>query len=234
MRRPYGTRSSPRSTRSTASCGASRSSVSSTGCRPTSSTPRPRRADPTRTIGRSICRRKPNLATELGFDAEFIACAPFVNRPAVRFDNQAKFHPRKYLDRAAAAPLRRQRLPGLRADQRRRDRGHADHRDDLQRRADSLRACAHRDARAAAGQVGPAARDASSVEARAVQLVRRRRLGAARHGSRRRSTGIPAIRTTTCASIAGTTTTSSSSAAKITRPVRWKRRRSASAASSSG
>jgi len=37
------------------------------------------------------------LASELGFDAEYIASAPFLNTPAVRFDNQAKFHPRKYL-----------------------------------------------------------------------------------------------------------------------------------------
>lgn len=38
-----------------------------------------------------------NLAAELGFDAEFIERAPFINQPAVRYDNQAKFHPRKYL-----------------------------------------------------------------------------------------------------------------------------------------
>ena len=37
------------------------------------------------------------LATELGFDAAFVEKAPFVNAPAVRFENQAKFHPRKYL-----------------------------------------------------------------------------------------------------------------------------------------
>jgi glycine/D-amino acid oxidase-like deaminating enzyme/nitrite reductase/ring-hydroxylating ferredoxin subunit len=42
-------------------------------------------------------QKEADFATELGFDAEFIACAPFLNRPAVRFDNQAKFHPRKYL-----------------------------------------------------------------------------------------------------------------------------------------
>jgi glycine/D-amino acid oxidase-like deaminating enzyme/nitrite reductase/ring-hydroxylating ferredoxin subunit len=38
-----------------------------------------------------------NLATKLGFDAELVARAPLVNQPAVRYDNQAKFHPRKYL-----------------------------------------------------------------------------------------------------------------------------------------
>jgi glycine/D-amino acid oxidase-like deaminating enzyme/nitrite reductase/ring-hydroxylating ferredoxin subunit len=37
------------------------------------------------------------LATELGFDAAYIPDAPFVNAAAVRFENQAKFHPRKYL-----------------------------------------------------------------------------------------------------------------------------------------
>ena len=37
------------------------------------------------------------LAGELGFDAEFVESVPFVNQPGVRFENQAKFHPRKYL-----------------------------------------------------------------------------------------------------------------------------------------
>lgn len=36
------------------------------------------------------------LAREFGFDATFVD-APTVHRPAVRFANQAKFHPRKYL-----------------------------------------------------------------------------------------------------------------------------------------
>ena len=42
-------------------------------------------------------QKEADLAAELGFDAELIASAPFLNRPAVRFANQAKFHPRKYL-----------------------------------------------------------------------------------------------------------------------------------------
>jgi glycine/D-amino acid oxidase-like deaminating enzyme/Rieske Fe-S protein len=42
-------------------------------------------------------QKEADLAAELGFDAEVIARAPFINQPAVRFDNQAKFHPRKYL-----------------------------------------------------------------------------------------------------------------------------------------
>ena len=42
-------------------------------------------------------RKEADLANELGFDAEFIDAVPVVNRPGVRFENQAKFHPRKYL-----------------------------------------------------------------------------------------------------------------------------------------
>jgi len=37
------------------------------------------------------------LASELGFDAEFVTSIPVFNRPGVQFNNQAKFHPRKYL-----------------------------------------------------------------------------------------------------------------------------------------
>ena len=55
------------------------------------------RADPSRRNHAIDLQKEADLATELGFDAEFIARAPFVNKPAVRFDNQAKFHPRKYL-----------------------------------------------------------------------------------------------------------------------------------------
>jgi glycine/D-amino acid oxidase-like deaminating enzyme/nitrite reductase/ring-hydroxylating ferredoxin subunit len=36
-------------------------------------------------------------ALELGIDAKFVDRAPLVLQPAVRFPNQAKFHPRKYL-----------------------------------------------------------------------------------------------------------------------------------------
>jgi len=44
-----------------------------------------------------------SLANELGFDAEFVSSVPFVNTPGVRFDNQARFHPRKYLAGLTAA-----------------------------------------------------------------------------------------------------------------------------------
>jgi glycine/D-amino acid oxidase-like deaminating enzyme/nitrite reductase/ring-hydroxylating ferredoxin subunit len=37
------------------------------------------------------------LAREMGFDAEYLGYCPLVERPGVRFANQAKFHPLKYL-----------------------------------------------------------------------------------------------------------------------------------------
>jgi glycine/D-amino acid oxidase-like deaminating enzyme/nitrite reductase/ring-hydroxylating ferredoxin subunit len=51
-------------------------------------------------------RREAALSNELGFDAEFVESVPVFNRPGIQFQNQAKFHPRKYL----AALLRL--LPG--------------------------------------------------------------------------------------------------------------------------
>src|SRR5258708_36921534 len=42
-------------------------------------------------------RKETNLAVRLGFDAAYLESAPYFNLPAVRFANQAKFHPRKYL-----------------------------------------------------------------------------------------------------------------------------------------
>jgi len=47
-----------------------------------------------------------NLAKELGFDVEFVERVPYANRVGVRFRNQARFHPLKYL-----APLL-QSIPG--------------------------------------------------------------------------------------------------------------------------
>src|SRR4051812_32394457 len=43
------------------------------------------------------------LATELGFDASFVNDIPWVGGPGVRFDHQARFHPRKYLAGLAQA-----------------------------------------------------------------------------------------------------------------------------------
>lgn len=37
------------------------------------------------------------LANDLGFDAEYLDTVPLVDRPGVRFEDQAKFHPLKYL-----------------------------------------------------------------------------------------------------------------------------------------
>ena len=43
------------------------------------------------------------LATDLGFDAEFVSEVPLFGGAGVRFDNQARFHPRKYLAGLARA-----------------------------------------------------------------------------------------------------------------------------------
>lgn len=45
----------------------------------------------------SDLRDDAQLAAELGFDAEFVARVPFVDEPGIRFDGQARFHPRAYL-----------------------------------------------------------------------------------------------------------------------------------------
>src|SRR5256714_1578114 len=44
-----------------------------------------------------LLNRDAKLANEFGFSASFLEQVPFVNRPGVKFANQAKFHPRKYL-----------------------------------------------------------------------------------------------------------------------------------------
>lgn len=43
------------------------------------------------------------LARELGFDAEYLSAVPLVGRPGIRFDGQARVHPRQYLAGLAAA-----------------------------------------------------------------------------------------------------------------------------------
>jgi len=43
------------------------------------------------------------LASELGFDAEFLELVPLMNRPGVRFRDQARIHPRQYLAGVAKA-----------------------------------------------------------------------------------------------------------------------------------
>ena len=44
-----------------------------------------------------------DLAEELGFDAEYLESVPLVDRPGVRFANQARMHPRRYLAGLAKA-----------------------------------------------------------------------------------------------------------------------------------
>jgi glycine/D-amino acid oxidase-like deaminating enzyme/nitrite reductase/ring-hydroxylating ferredoxin subunit len=51
----------------------------------------------------SDLQREAELADELGFDATFIDRVPFVNRAGIRFDGQARIHPRAYLAGLAAA-----------------------------------------------------------------------------------------------------------------------------------
>ena len=45
----------------------------------------------------SSLKKEADSAAKLGFDATYLNSAPYFNLPAVRFANQAKFHPRKYL-----------------------------------------------------------------------------------------------------------------------------------------
>jgi len=45
----------------------------------------------------SALKKEAGLAAKLGFDAAYLESIPYFNLPGVRFANQAKFHPRKYL-----------------------------------------------------------------------------------------------------------------------------------------
>jgi glycine/D-amino acid oxidase-like deaminating enzyme/nitrite reductase/ring-hydroxylating ferredoxin subunit len=45
----------------------------------------------------SRLKNEAELATKLGFDATYLESIPYFDLPGVRFPNQAKFHPRKYL-----------------------------------------------------------------------------------------------------------------------------------------
>lgn len=47
---------------------------------------------------RQSLERDAQLARELGFDARFVPSVPWAKRCGVRFENQAKFHPLKYLE----------------------------------------------------------------------------------------------------------------------------------------
>lgn len=48
-------------------------------------------------------RKEAALAVELGFDAAYVDAVPFIGRPGIRFDSQARFHPRRYLAGLEAA-----------------------------------------------------------------------------------------------------------------------------------
>jgi glycine/D-amino acid oxidase-like deaminating enzyme/nitrite reductase/ring-hydroxylating ferredoxin subunit len=48
---------------------------------------------------RSALKKEAELARELGFDGAFVDAVPLFQRPGIRFSNQAKFHPLKYLAR---------------------------------------------------------------------------------------------------------------------------------------
>jgi glycine/D-amino acid oxidase-like deaminating enzyme/nitrite reductase/ring-hydroxylating ferredoxin subunit len=48
-------------------------------------------------------RREAALAEEFGFDATFLEEVPFAGGPGIRFEHQARFHPRKYLAGVAKA-----------------------------------------------------------------------------------------------------------------------------------
>jgi Rieske Fe-S protein len=45
----------------------------------------------------SSLKKEADIAAKLGFDAAYLSAIPYFNSPGVRFANQAKFHPRKYL-----------------------------------------------------------------------------------------------------------------------------------------
>ena len=47
--------------------------------------------------------KEAELACSLGFDAEFVGTVPFVERPGIRFAEQARVHPRRYLAGMAKA-----------------------------------------------------------------------------------------------------------------------------------
>jgi glycine/D-amino acid oxidase-like deaminating enzyme/nitrite reductase/ring-hydroxylating ferredoxin subunit len=53
-----------------------------------------RTAEPSQSLD---LEKEAELASSLGFDAKFQPSIPFYKKPGVRLENQAKFHPRKYL-----------------------------------------------------------------------------------------------------------------------------------------
>jgi len=52
-------------------------------------------------------RKEADLASALGFDAHYVEDVPFMHAPGVRFEDQGRFHPRKYLAGLARATVAR-------------------------------------------------------------------------------------------------------------------------------
>ncbi len=50
---------------------------------------------------RAHLKKDAKLANEFGFNAAYLDCAPFMEKPGVRFADQAKFHPLKFLSALA-------------------------------------------------------------------------------------------------------------------------------------
>ena len=87
--------------RSMRSSGTSRSLVNSVGVRANVSS-----ADEADgAVDIAALQHETSLALDLGFDAAFVDDVPCVHRPGIRFDHQAKFHPRKYLAGLARAVI---------------------------------------------------------------------------------------------------------------------------------
>jgi len=59
--------------------------------------------DPSKQKDKVDFREEARLAADLGFDAAFVEDVPLMGVPGVRFEDQARFHPRKYLEGLARA-----------------------------------------------------------------------------------------------------------------------------------
>ena len=170
---------------------------------------------------------------ELGFDAAFVDDVPLMGGPGVRFDDQARFHPRKYLAGLARAIVD----AGGRIYEHTEAREFSD--EPLQRqgqRPHDHRATTSSSPRTTRWsgldehRVGHAVSDQAGALYELCHCRPRRERGA----SPTRCSGIPPIRTTTCGSSRIATTTWSSSAARITRPDRPTTRTNATTRSSGG
>ncbi|HEY8961612.1 MAG TPA: FAD-dependent oxidoreductase, partial [Luteolibacter sp.] len=50
---------------------------------------------------RALLQQEAMVARQMGFDAYYLDASPVTGRPGIRFENQAKFHPLRYLDALA-------------------------------------------------------------------------------------------------------------------------------------